>query len=162
MERRHEILAVAKGFIKLERFRDAVEELSRLEPDLGYCDVGFAFMVLSLDRLGAFQLKMNFCRRILVESNFQHSGAWSTLIYHYGSAGRDRVARDLIERAERELPTNADIQYEAARFHTRDGDLRKAWEYLQRSISWDLGKRKWLGIDPDFEALRLYLKRGGS
>ena len=75
--------------------------------------------------------------------------------YYLGSGGHEilgdlETARDWTEKALQLNPTDKATQYNAACFYARTGEIERALDLLERSIS----ARAWIENDPDLEPLR--------
>ncbi|MDQ8184076.1 hypothetical protein [Pelagicoccus sp. SDUM812002] len=153
-------IGVARGYLRMERFGEAIDELEMLQSQFGICDDSFELMIFAFVQLGELEAQNEYSRRVLFETNFSHGGAWANLIYNYGTTGNLRVAHICINRALAECAGSADVNYEAARVYCLEGNLARAANFMMKAIGFDLDKRAWLSRDPDFESLRLFFKRG--
>ncbi|MDQ8188156.1 hypothetical protein [Pelagicoccus sp. SDUM812002] len=162
MDERESLLGVVKGYLRMKRYQDAIDELETLQTNLGICDDSFDLMIYAFIKIGDVKRQMDYSRAVLFETDLKHSGAWVNLIFNYGSAGNLRAARICVARALIECPGDANVNYEAARLYCSQGDLPRAAKFMMYAIGYDLDKRVWLAQDPDFERLRLYFKRGMS
>ncbi len=154
-------LGCARGYISLGRFDEAIAEIDEMERRLGFGNEGLALMVLCYSELGDLDRQVRYLSRVLIEFDWKYADAWAALVFCYGRIGRFDVARKCIERGLDAGPENANVLFEASRLFVKMGDLSTAAHYMMRSVGADLDKRIWLSKDPDFEELRIFIKRGG-
>ncbi|MDT5293497.1 MAG: eukaryotic-like serine/threonine-protein kinase, partial [Acidobacteriota bacterium] len=135
------------------RFDEAIASARILvasEPSYG---LGHLLLSLALSQTGRHEEAVETCGRG-VELLGRSPYSLSFLAALYAAAGRTNEARDILEEIRRMAAMRYISPYMLAMVHCRLGEADRALEELERALEIRDARLAWLGVDPQFDALR--------
>ncbi|MCU1289221.1 MAG: Serine/threonine protein kinase [Acidobacteria bacterium] len=135
------------------RYAEALEATTRFTEENPNYGLGYVFLCSVLSREKQFDKALQTCQRaIKLLGRSPYTLCWLASIY--AAAGNRRQALALIEEIRQMSASQYVSPYLLAMAHLNLGDKEKAFAQLNEALEIRDGRLNWLGVDPQFDALR--------
>ncbi len=130
----------ATGFVELQMFDDANEELEKIDAFNRAAPEVLAVRIAIYRGLEKWELMQELAKRL---TDFQPHDAQWTISLAYATRRADSIdaAKELLLNAEPKFPNEPAIKYNLACYFCQIGDIQKAKNYLRKTFEIDLNLR---------------------